>query len=349
MPYCYRWSSVVCQSVSLSHREPYKWPNWSWCCLDFWTLVCPRNHLLDAGPYSHTERGNYEGEKLLAQDLPGRVWRSIYSKWLSRGQNGSSTVRMSIGVYLMGVHIGATCRIRLNRPCAAAMRPYVQLVWRLVAVALQSSWPGKSKSSVARQTNANAGIQVPEFVPPQPLTPEEVKLISDQCDQRFIKLHVSRILDDQVNKCVRIHFLFHRFSFLALLQILRDSPKENLWGTSFCHLWLFLSQSIFVFPMPGATLSGVQLWLVLCDSSMLQLWWLGDRKDIWSIKIRVLLMPSLPSSGQHLRSDDCMEGRLSEPFCAVMHHSCAKLCASTYEQFLLWFRLCFSFLCVFLV
>jgi len=38
-----------------------------------------------------------------------------------------------------------------------------------------------------------------EFVPPQPLTPEEVKLISDQCDQRFIKLQVSRILDDQVS------------------------------------------------------------------------------------------------------------------------------------------------------
>ena len=27
-----------------------------------------------------------------------------------------------------GVHIGATWRIRLNRPCAAAMRPYVKLL-----------------------------------------------------------------------------------------------------------------------------------------------------------------------------------------------------------------------------
>jgi len=27
-----------------------------------------------------------------------------------------------------GVHIGAVWRIRLNRPCAAAMRPYVKLL-----------------------------------------------------------------------------------------------------------------------------------------------------------------------------------------------------------------------------
>jgi len=29
---------------------------------------------------------------------------------------------------LDGVHIGATCRILLNRSCAAAMRPYVKLL-----------------------------------------------------------------------------------------------------------------------------------------------------------------------------------------------------------------------------
>jgi len=31
-----------------------------------------------------------------------------------------------------GVHIGATWRIRLDRPCVAAMRPYVKLLWPLV-------------------------------------------------------------------------------------------------------------------------------------------------------------------------------------------------------------------------
>jgi len=34
----------------------------------------------------------------------------------------------------MGVHIGANSRIRLNRLCAAAMLPFVKLLWSLVAV-----------------------------------------------------------------------------------------------------------------------------------------------------------------------------------------------------------------------
>jgi len=32
------------------------------------------------------------------------------------------------------VHIGVTWWIRLNRPCAAAMRPYVKLLWPLVII-----------------------------------------------------------------------------------------------------------------------------------------------------------------------------------------------------------------------
>jgi len=31
-------------------------------------------------------------------------------------------------MYWTGVHIGATWRIRLNGPCAAAMRPYVKVL-----------------------------------------------------------------------------------------------------------------------------------------------------------------------------------------------------------------------------
>jgi len=34
--------------------------------------------------------------------------------------------------FYIWVHIGATWQIRLNRPCAAAMRPYVKLLWPLV-------------------------------------------------------------------------------------------------------------------------------------------------------------------------------------------------------------------------
>jgi len=39
---------------------------------------------------------------------------------------------MPIAMYYMGVHIGATWRIWLNRRCAAAMRPYVKLFWSVV-------------------------------------------------------------------------------------------------------------------------------------------------------------------------------------------------------------------------
>jgi len=35
---------------------------------------------------------------------------------------------------LYEVHIGGTWRIRLNRPCAVAMRPYVKLLWPLVCL-----------------------------------------------------------------------------------------------------------------------------------------------------------------------------------------------------------------------
>jgi len=35
---------------------------------------------------------------------------------------------------IYGVHIGATWRIRLNRPCAAAMRSYVKLLRPLVSL-----------------------------------------------------------------------------------------------------------------------------------------------------------------------------------------------------------------------
>jgi len=35
---------------------------------------------------------------------------------------------------MYGVHIGAAWRIRVNRPCAAAMRPYVKWLWPLVII-----------------------------------------------------------------------------------------------------------------------------------------------------------------------------------------------------------------------
>jgi len=48
--------------------------------------------------------------------------RGLYSQSDSAGDR-TGTVRMPIGV-----HIGTTWRIRLNRPCTTAMRPYVKLL-----------------------------------------------------------------------------------------------------------------------------------------------------------------------------------------------------------------------------
>jgi len=41
-------------------------------------------------------------------------------------------------LFIYGVHIGTTWRMRLNRPCAAAIRPYVNLLWPLVFI---KHWP----------------------------------------------------------------------------------------------------------------------------------------------------------------------------------------------------------------
>jgi len=77
----------------------------------------------------HPEVGNFEDEKGPVQDMPGNVWQLTYSKQLtelSRGQNQyGADADWSV---LYGIHIGTRWRIRLNRPCVAAMWPYVKLL-----------------------------------------------------------------------------------------------------------------------------------------------------------------------------------------------------------------------------
>jgi len=48
----------------------------------------------------------------------------------------TSTVRMPILTALDGVHIGTTWRMRLNHPHAAAIRPYVKILWPPVITAI---------------------------------------------------------------------------------------------------------------------------------------------------------------------------------------------------------------------
>jgi len=75
---------------------------------------------------SHVKR-QFKGEKGPAQ--PPRTCPNMpCGRYTQRDSAIGSTdpVQISIGV-LDGVHIGATWQIRLNRPCAAAMRPCVKL------------------------------------------------------------------------------------------------------------------------------------------------------------------------------------------------------------------------------
>jgi len=129
------WSVGLCLSVTTVNpakmAEPIQMPFW------MWIRAGPRNHVLDGAPNPHTWRGNFEGEKGPAHDMPGHFQQSIYSKWLSRGQKLYRTYENS-GV-LDAVDINAVWQIRLNRPSAAAMQPYVKLLSPLVNIRLHHS------------------------------------------------------------------------------------------------------------------------------------------------------------------------------------------------------------------
>jgi len=61
-------------------------------------------------------------------DLPFGLW----TLWWTEGCMRSIVFATWRQCAFMGGHIGATWRILLNRPTAAAMRPYVKLLWPLV-------------------------------------------------------------------------------------------------------------------------------------------------------------------------------------------------------------------------
>jgi len=50
---CYRWSSMVCQSVTVV--SPPKMAEPIEMLFGLWTWVSPRNHVLDCGPDRHGE------------------------------------------------------------------------------------------------------------------------------------------------------------------------------------------------------------------------------------------------------------------------------------------------------
>jgi len=134
---CYRRSSiVVCLSVCLyvcrhvyhdrepsKTAEPIEMPFW------LWTRVASGNHVLDGGPDLPMLRAILKGK--------GRpIVKYRDSRYRELWKNGLTAFEMSFGIWtrvgprkhlLDGVHIGATWWIRLNRPCAAAMRAFCQI------------------------------------------------------------------------------------------------------------------------------------------------------------------------------------------------------------------------------
>jgi len=68
---------------------------------------------------------------LMEGGLSGRTTECIYCRYLHLWEVAMAT---TFCLSIHGVHIRATWRIWLNRPCVAAMWPYVKLLWPLVVI-----------------------------------------------------------------------------------------------------------------------------------------------------------------------------------------------------------------------
>jgi len=92
---------MVCWSVCLSvcyDREPCKKAGPIEMPFGISTQVGPGNLILDRGPDPNTQRGNFEGEVGLAQDMSGHVLQLIHSL-PQRGQHQYGALHMPIEVY----------------------------------------------------------------------------------------------------------------------------------------------------------------------------------------------------------------------------------------------------------
>ena len=135
---CYRWSSVVCQSVCLSWWSALqKQLKWSRCHFEYglgWAQgTITMFYMGSRSPYV---KGQFLGQKGAG---PGHVRWSIYSKWLCRGGAAPIWYLCRLGCTTWG-HIGITWWIQLNYPCAVAIQPYVNLLWPLVIITFFVVW-----------------------------------------------------------------------------------------------------------------------------------------------------------------------------------------------------------------
>ena len=108
-----------------------------------WARTGPRNHKLDGVQIPYGKRQflekvapTVEYRDFLLWAMQKRLNRSICCLSCALGWAEGSTSSIVFSRWrqyaLMDGHIGATWRIRLNCPSAAAMRPYVKLFWPLV-------------------------------------------------------------------------------------------------------------------------------------------------------------------------------------------------------------------------
>ena len=125
MAHCYRHSSIVCQSVTTV--SPATMAELIKMLFGMWIQVGSRNHVLDGGRDTHTQKCNFEGETGPTQDMSDVRCTQSNS---AGGRIG--IMHMPNWRVLDGVHIGTTWRIRLNHPYATAMRPYVKLLNHLL-------------------------------------------------------------------------------------------------------------------------------------------------------------------------------------------------------------------------
>jgi len=89
--------------------------------------VDSRNYMLD-GVQIPRGKGNFEGE---GKGCPMTLWRENYGFACGLGLAEGSTSSI-IFARLCQCAIMSTCRIPLNHPSVATMRPYVKLLWPLV-------------------------------------------------------------------------------------------------------------------------------------------------------------------------------------------------------------------------
>jgi len=127
------WSVTVSRSVCLSRLWALKkWLNRSRCSLELW-LWWPKE------PCVGVQIPTCEAAILRVQWCRPSTYRDMSGGRYT--QIGVEPVRC--GCHLGCTrwdHIGATWQIRLNRPCTAAMRPYIKLLWPVLLLLYHSAW-----------------------------------------------------------------------------------------------------------------------------------------------------------------------------------------------------------------